>query len=329
MPKELLFSGIQPTGTIHIGNYFGAIRNWIALQEKYECIYAIVDLHALTIDFDPAKMRERIVDCAATLLAAGIDPAKCRLFVQSEVWGHTELCWYFTTVCNFGSLERMTQFKEKSKQNADNINAGLFVYPVLQAADILLYKAKWVPVGEDQVQHIELTREIARKFNLKFGEVFPEAKELLTPTARIRGLDGEAKMSKSLGNHISLTEEAEDLRAKVMPAKTDENRKRRSDPGNPEVCNIYSYHRLFSPPDTVARVAGDCRSAAIGCVDCKKELLANMESLLGPIRERKRELMRDPATVEGVLETGAAALRPLAAATLEECRRAMGLWRPR
>lgn len=325
MSKDILFSGIQPTGTIHIGNYFGAIRNWIALQEKYECVFSIVDLHSTTIDYDPAAMRGRVVDCAATLLAAGVDPGKCRLFVQSEVDGHAELCWHFATVCNFGSLERMTQFKEKSRQNADNINAGLFVYPVLQAADILLYKAKWVPVGEDQVQHIELTREISRKFNLKFGEVFPECKELLTPAARIRGLDGEAKMSKSLGNHISLTEEHEDLKAKIMPAKTDENRKRRTDPGNPDVCNVFSYHKLFSRHEEIERVNGECRSAGIGCVDCKKTLLANMEALIGPIREKKRELAKEPGRVEAILAEGASALRPVAAATIDEVRRAMGL----
>jgi tryptophanyl-tRNA synthetase len=324
VPKKL-FSGIQPTGTVHIGNYFGAIRNWVALQETHDCIYCIVDYHAITIEYDIANMQNCIIDSAATNIAAGVDPNKCSLFVQSMVPEHTELCWILNSVCNMGSLERMTQYKEKSKQHSENINVGLFDYPVLQAADIMLYKAEVVPVGEDQLQHLELTREIARKFNFRYGDVFPICKEFITPAARVRGLDGEAKMSKSLGNHVSLTEEAEELRKKIMPAKTDIQRQRRTDPGDPKVCNVFSYHQLFSTDADIQEIDQECRSAGIGCVDCKKRLIANMETMIAPIRERKKDLLTDPDTLRDTLNMGAKKVKTQAVATMEEVRSAMGL----
>lgn len=325
MTTKRLFSGIQPTGVIHIGNWFGAIRNWIDLIPRFDCIYCIVDYHAITVEYDPADMGPRVLDAAATLIAAGVDPEKCRLFVQSSIPEHTELAWIFNSVCSIGALERMTQFKDKAVQHKENVNAGLFTYPVLQAADIMLYRAEAVPVGEDQLQHLELTREISRRFNHRFGPLFPECKEELTPTPRVVGLDGQAKMSKSIGNHVALCEEAEDLKNKIMPAKTDENRKRRTDPGNPDICTIYSYHKLFSEASTCEDVNRECRVAGIGCVDCKKRLLGNMETVIAPIRERRHDLLARPDDVRSMLAACTEALQPLARETMSQVRQAMGL----
>lgn len=324
--KPILFSGIQPTGTLHIGNYCGAIRNWVRLMDTHDAIFCIVDYHAITIAYDVSTMQERIRQAAIVNMAAGLDPERCILFVQSRVPEHTELAWVFNSVTPIGDLSRMTQFKEKSRQHEENINAGLFTYPVLQAADILLYKAVAVPVGEDQIQHIELTREVARKFNARFGPVFPEPQHL-TPKdgARILGLDGVAKMSKSLNNYIGILESPEEIWKKLAPAKTDENRKRRSDPGNPDICNIFSLHKNFSDAATVELVNRECRSAGIGCVDCKRMLHRSMTAALAPIREKAAELERQPETVAGVLEHGARVAGERAARTMEEVRSALGI----
>src|SRR3954462_1398638 len=250
-----IFSGIQPSGSLHIGNYLGAVKNWVELQHKYESLFCVVDYHAITLPYEPAQLRARTADMAQSLLAAGLDPTKCTLFVQSMVPEHTELAWIFNTLTPLGDLERQTQFKDKASRE-ESVPAGLLNYPVLQAADILLYRAELVPVGEDQIQHLELSREIARKWNARFGaDFFPEPKPLLTPSRRIMGLDGQAKMSKSLGNTIDLLEEPEKIWEKLRPAMTDPARKRREDPGTPEVCNIYNLHRAFSPPDLVETVA--------------------------------------------------------------------------
>jgi tryptophanyl-tRNA synthetase len=324
--KPPLFSGIQPTGTIHIGNYCGAIRNWVRLLDAYDGIFCIVDYHAITVAYDVPTMRQRVVDAARVNIAAGLDPERCLLFVQSRVPEHTELAWVLNTVTPMGDLSRMTQFKEKSKQHEDNINAGLFTYPVLQAADILLYKAGAVPVGEDQIQHIELTREVARKFNARFGEVFPEPAHLVPKEgARILGLDGKAKMSKSLGNFVGLLETPEETWKKLAPAMTDENRKRRSDPGNPEICNIYSLHRNFSDEEMIATVDRECRVAGIGCVDCKKMLHRSLTATLEPIRERAAALEATPGRVEEILDHGAQHAKARAERTMEEVRRAIGV----
>ncbi len=324
--KPPLFSGIQPTGTIHIGNYCGAIRNWVRLLDAYDGVFCIVDYHAITIAYDAASMRQRTIDAARVNIAAGLDPERCLLFVQSRVPEHTELAWILSSVTPMGDLSRMTQFKEKSRQNEDNINAGLFTYPVLQAADILLYKAVAVPVGEDQIQHIELTREVARKFNARFGEVFPEPAHLVPKDgARILGLDGKAKMSKSLGNYIGLLETPEETWKKLAPAVTDENRKRRSDPGNPEICNIFSLHRNFSDAETIATVDRECRVAGIGCVDCKKMLHRSLTAALDPIRERDAALEAKPGMVEEILEHGASQAKLRAEKTMEEVRGAIGV----
>ena len=324
MPR--IFSGIQPSGELHVGNWLGAVQNWVTLQLSYDCIYCVVDLHAITGKYEQATLAERTRDMAIGLLASGIDPARAILFVQSHVPEHSELQWLLNTITPIGELERMTQFKDKS-QRFESVPAGLLNYPILMAADILLYRADLVPVGEDQTQHLELTREIARKWNAEFGggeEFFPEPKPLLTEAKRIVGLDGQAKMSKSLGNTIGLLDTPEEIWAKLRPAKTDPARVTRRDPGNPEVCNIYHLHQYFSPPETVALVAESCRGAKWGCLDCKRVLADNIIRTLAPIRERALELQAQPERVEQVLGDGAAAARRIATETMREVRERMG-----
>ncbi|MEP6691232.1 MAG: tryptophan--tRNA ligase [Gemmatimonadaceae bacterium] len=321
-----IFSGIQPSGELHIGNYLGAVKNWVDLQHRHECIFGIVDYHAITAPYEPADLRRRTREMAVSLLAAGLDPERCTLFVQSAVPEHTELAWIFNTVTPLGELERQTQFKERA-QRQESIAAGILNYPVLQAADILLYRADLVPVGEDQVQHLELSREIARRWNARFSPegFFPEPKPLLTATRRIMGLDGQAKMSKSMGNTIGLLEDPESIWQKLRPAMTDPARVRRTDPGTPEVCNIYHLHRAFSPPDVVEHVAVQCRSAGWGCIDCKKVLLESMLRELDPIRARAAEYAAHPERVTEILAAGAERCRRLAGETMGAVKEKMGL----
>jgi tryptophanyl-tRNA synthetase len=327
MPR--IFSGIQPSGELHIGNWLGAVQNWVTLQRSYDCIYCVVDLHAITGKYDQATLAQRTRDMAIGLLASGIDPARVVLFVQSHVAEHSELQWLLTTITPIGELERMTQFKDKA-QRFESVPAGLLCYPILMAADILLYRADLVPVGDDQTQHLELSREIARKWNAEFApgeDYFPEPKPLLTEAKRILGLDGQAKMSKSLGNTIGLLDSPDEIWTKLRPAKTDPARVTRKDPGNPEVCNIYSLHKYFSPPETVAVVADNCRGAKWGCLDCKRVLADNMIRTLAPIRERALELQDQPGAVDQVLADGAASARRIASETLAEVKDRMGLLR--
>ena len=323
-----IFSGIQPTGEIHLGNYVGAIRNWVYLQEEYDCIFSVVDYHAITIEYPVEEMARRTLETGLILLACGLSPEKSKIFVQSHVPEHTELAWIFNTVTPIGEVERMTQFKDKAKQHRANINMGLMDYPVLQSADILLYKAGYVPVGEDQVQHIELSREVARKFNSRFGEVFPEPQEILSMAPRILGVDGQAKMSKSLGNYIGVLEEEDNVWEKLRTAVTDVNRVRRKDPGDPNICNIYTIHRAFSDNSLLIEIDKGCTSAGIGCIDCKKMLFENVKNELAPIREKARELADNMDYVRDVLNQGAAACRDIADVTMEEVRRVMGLYIP-
>jgi tryptophanyl-tRNA synthetase len=325
MPR--IFSGIQPSGELHIGNWLGAVQNWVNLQLSYDCIFCVVDLHAITGKYERFSLTQRTRDMAIGLLAAGIDPDRAVLFVQSHVPQHTELQWLLNTITPIGELERMTQFKDKS-QRVESIPAGLLNYPVLMAADILLYRADLVPVGEDQTQHLELTREIARKWNAEFGDgedYFPEPKPLLTEAKRIMGLDGQAKMSKSLGNTIGLLDSPEEIWQKLRPAKTDPARVTRKDPGTPEICNIYHLHKYFSPPETVALVADNCCGAKWGCLDCKRVLADNMIATLAPIRERAFELQARPELVDQILGDGAAAAGRIARETMREVRGRMGL----
>jgi tryptophanyl-tRNA synthetase len=325
MPR--IFSGIQPSGELHIGNYLGAVKNWVELQHSYDCIFCIVDYHAITVAYEPAELRRRTMDMALSLLAAGLDPEKCTVFVQSHVPEHTELAWIFNTVTPIGELERQTQFKDKA-QRQESVVAGLLNYPVLQAADILLYRADSVPVGEDQVQHLELSREIARKWNARFAggeEFFPEPKPLLTAIRRVVGLDGQAKMSKSMGNTVGLLEPFDAVWEKLRPAVTDPKRVRRTDPGTPEVCNIFHLHKAFNPPETVEHVATMCSTAGWGCIDCKRVLLDGMTRELSPIHERARELRAHPERVREVLAAGAERCRALARETMAYVKEKMGL----
>jgi tryptophanyl-tRNA synthetase len=322
-----IFSGIQPSGELHIGNYLGAVKNWVRLQREHQSIICIVDYHAITVPYEPEALRVRRREMALSLLAAGIDPDVATLFVQSQVPAHTELAWILNTITPLGELERQTQFKEKA-QRQQSVNAGLLNYPVLQAADILLYRANLVPVGEDQVQHLELSRVVARRWNAQFAgedEFFPEPQPVLTPERRIMGLDGHAKMSKSLNNTVGLLEPPDDIWKKLRPAATDPKRIKRTDPGTPEVCNIYHIHKGFSTPATVAHVAQQCSTAGWGCIDCKRVLFESMEQELVPIRRRADELRANPRRLDDVLAAGAATCRSLARETMCAVRERMGL----
>ena len=323
--RPKVFSGIQPSGTVHIGNYLGAIKNWANMLDDYDCVFGIVDYHAMTISFDPTRMQEQIFDAACVNMACGLDPERCILFVQSHVTQVTELAWIFNTLSPMGLASRLTQFKDKSSQHVDNINVGLFTYPILQAADILLYHGAFVPVGEDQVQHIEFSRDIARKFNNTYGDYFPEPQAKLTRAARIMGLDGQHKMSKSRDNYLAVTESPDEIWAKLRTAYTDPARLRRSDPGNPDICNIYSLHKVFSTPDEVAMIDRDCRAGAIGCVDCKKILAKHVNAQNEPICERYHALVSDPDKVWGILRDGADRARVIAEATMADVYRLTGL----
>jgi tryptophanyl-tRNA synthetase len=320
-----IFSGIQPSGELHIGNYLGAVKNWAELQRSYESFFCVVDYHAITIPYEPDDLRVRRREMMVSLLAAGLDPSISTIFIQSMVPEHTELAWIFNTVTPLGELERQTQFKDKASRQ-ESVAAGILNYPVLQAADILLYRADLVPVGEDQVQHLELSREIARRWNARFGEgYFPEPQAKLTPARRIMGLDGNAKMSKSMGNTVGLLEPPEAIWEKIRPAVTDPARVRRTDPGTPEVCNIYHLHRAFSPPDVVTHVENQCRSAGWGCIECKKVLFEHIDKELAPIRARAEEIRARPETVDQVIGDGAATARRVASETMREVKMRMGL----
>ncbi len=322
-------SGIQPTGNLHIGNYLGALVNWVELQKQYEAYFCVVDLHALTQRPAPEVLRAAVREVALGILASGVDPEHATLFVQSEVPQHTELTWIMTCLTPLGDLNRMTQFKDKSAAQPENINAGLFTYPILQTADIVLYRAERVPVGEDQEQHLELARETVRRFNHVYGETFPEPQVVRSHAPRVMGLDGESKMSKSRNNEIGLFEPADVTMQKLRGAKTDPARLRKTDPGNPQVCNIFSYHGFFSSDAQRAEIDAGCRSAQLGCVDCKKMLAANLEAVKGPIRERAEDLRQHPARLDEILAAGAAKARAAAETTMVMVRERVGLRAPR
>ncbi len=321
-----ILSGIQPTGELHVGNWLGAVQNWVRLQDEHECLYAIVDYHAITVPYEPNELPTLVEDMLVSLLAAGLDPGRCRIFLQSEVPEHTELAWILTTLAPLGQLQRMTQFKDKAGDEGEGVHAGLLMYPVLQAADILVYKAERVPVGEDQVQHLELARTLARRFNHAFGEVFPEPAPLLTETKRILGLDGRSKMSKSRGNHIGILDDPDTVRRKMATAFTDPQRERRTDPGRPWVCNVFTWHGFFSEPGIVERVDRECRAAEIGCYEDKMLLADILIETLRPMRERAAELRRHPEELRRVLDEGREAAGAIAGETMAEVRSAMGLW---
>ncbi|MFB3886052.1 MAG: tryptophan--tRNA ligase [Thermodesulfobacteriota bacterium] len=322
---DRIFSGIQPSGEIHIGNYVGAIRNWARLVNRYECVYCVVDYHAITIEYEVALLQQRILETATVLVACGLTPDRCILFVQSHVPEHTELAWIFNCITPIGELERMTQFKEKARQHRLNINVGLLDYPILQAADILIYKAGYVPVGEDQIQHVELCREIARKFNARYAETFPEPKVLLSDAPRILGTDGKMKMSKSMNNAIGLLEPPEVIWEKLRTAATCEHRQKRTDPGHPEHCNIFTMHQAFSKPDQIAFVDHNCRTAGFGCIDCKRILFKNMIEEIAPIQDRVKAMHAEPGYIPDILRSGAARCRTIVNEVMDEVRKKIGV----
>ncbi len=320
-----VFSGARPTSRQHIGNLLGAVNNYVKLQADYECVYCIVDIHALTTLQETEKIQGYIRDMALDWLAAGIDPQKSIVFVQSHVPEVTELHTYLSMLTPLSWLLRVPTFKEKAKAQPDNINYGLVGYPVLQTADIILYKAEVVPVGEDQLPHLELAREITRRFNSLFGETFPEPKAKLTEFPMIPSLTGKSKMSKSEeGSAIDIAHTAEETSKRIMNAVTDPERKFRKDPGHPEICNIYGLHKYFTPAE-VEEIGKQCRVAGIGCVDCKKLLAKNMNDSLASLREKRAALAAKPEYIDEVLADGAKRAQAIARVTLDEVRKKMGL----
>lgn len=325
-PKRL-FSGMQPTGTLHVGNWLGALANWKSLLDSgdYDCLFCVVDAHAVTIEYEAKEMPKRSLETALTYIACGLDPERCSIFLQSDLPEHFELAWYLGSVTPMGELSRMTQFKEKSEQHKQNVNSGIFTYPILMAADVLIYKSEAIPVGDDQVQHLELAREITRRFNARFGEIFPEPKPILSVTPRIMGLDGKTKMSKSRGNTIDLFDEPRVIEKKLKGAFTDPLKLRLGDPGRPEVCNVFTMQRALQDPEPLAAIDRDCRSGALSCGECKMRLRDVMVKALEPVQARGAELRREPKRVLDVLQAGAERARGIADKTLGEVRSAMGL----
>ncbi len=322
-------SGHRPTGLLHLGHVVGALTSWIALQDEYDCFYTIVDWHALTTDYrDPSRVGEYVRQTAVDWIAAGLDPRRCTLFVQSSVKEHAEMHVLLSMVVPIPWLERVPTYKEQQQQLADrDLNTyGFLGYPVLQAADIVLYNARYVPVGEDQLPHLELTREIVRRFNGLYGEILVEPEARTTVMPRLPGTDGR-KMSKSYHNAIHPSEPPETVRQKYHTMMTDPARVRRSDPGNPDVCPVFQHHRAFTPEERRREIDRDCRSASIGCVDCKADVAARVVDRFGTFRARKQELLREPEAVDRILQDGAARAREVASETMTRVRAAMGLSR--
>jgi tryptophanyl-tRNA synthetase len=319
----VIFSGIQPSGVVHLGNELGAVRNYVRLQSEYEAIYCIVDFHALTSTHDGAVLRQRTREMAASLLALGLDPDRCTLFVQSHRPEVTELMWLLATVTPVSWLERTPTYKEKKQTQPDDVNHGLLTYPVLQAADIVVYKASLVPVGKDQAAHLELSREIVRAFNARYGDTFPEPQAVFTEAPTVLGTDGVRKMSKSVGNTIDVLAAPDVIKRQVMSMVTDTKRILRTDPGRPEVCNVCQLHRFFGA-DWEEIQDGE-RTARTGCVDTKRLLADRIIAHYAPARERYEELMAAPGLVDEILAAGAARIRPKADETMAEVRDKMGL----
>jgi tryptophanyl-tRNA synthetase len=324
--KGRVFSGARPTGRQHLGNYLGAIQNYVALQQDYDCIYCIVDVHALTTVETTQDLKQNTFEMTVDWLAAGIRPEESILFVQSHVPEVLELHTYLSMVTQIGKLTDLPTFKEKVAQQPENVNYGLLGYPVLMTADIVLYKAGIVPVGVDQAPHLEFAREIVRSFNYRYNtKVLIEPQVKHTEILKVLGIDGKAKMSKSLNNHIELASTPEETTARVREMVTDPARMKRTDPGNPDVCNVYSMHKIFSAAEEVEMVNVECRRAGIGCVDCKKRLAANLNTHLGPFRAKRAELASHPDDVQDVLIDGGKRARAIAQKTMEEVREAIQL----
>jgi tryptophanyl-tRNA synthetase len=330
MTRPRILSGMRPTGPLHIGHLTGALDNWVRLMDPYECFFAIVDWHALTTDYaDPKDVRENVLEVATDWLAAGLDPARSTLFIQSLVPEHAELHLLLSMIIPVPWLERVPSYKEQQTQLAekDLSTYGFLGYPLLQSADIMIYKADAVPVGEDQAPHIELTREVVRRFNHFYGPVFPEPKTLLTEVPRVPGTDGR-KMSKSYGNAVFLKDPPEVVRQKIKPMVTDPARKRRTDPGNPDICPVFDLHKAFSPKESQEWAAQGCRTAGIGCLDCKGRLLDHLLQRLEGIHARRPEFAARPDTVWDILQAGSHRAREVARATMEQVRSAMKIAYP-
>jgi tryptophanyl-tRNA synthetase len=324
--KGRVFSGARPTGRQHLGNYLGAIQNYVALQDEYDCIYCIVDLHALTTVEDTENLRHNTMEMALDFLAAGIRPEESIIFVQSHVPQVTELHTLLSMVTPLGKLTDLPTFKEKVRHQPNNVNYGLVGYPVLMTADIVLYKANVVPVGVDQAPHLEFAREVVRSFNYRYStNVLIEPQMKNTEIPKVLGIDGKEKMSKSLDNHIELASTPHETTQRVMQMVTDPQRVRRDDPGDPDVCNVYSMHKIFSQHEEVAMVNVECRRAGIGCVDCKKIFARNLNAHLEPFRAQRADLAAAPGYVKGVLDEGAKRARAIAEQTMDEVREAVGL----
>ena len=324
--KGRVFSGARPTGRQHLGNYLGAIQNYVALQKDYECIYSIVDLHALTTIETTLNLKQNTLEMALDWLAAGIDPEKSIIFIQSHVPELTELHTILSMVTPFGKLTELPTFKEKIREQPHNINYGLVGYPVLMTADIVLYKANIVPVGVDQAPHLEFAREIVRSFNHRYKtDVLIEPEMKVTKTPKVLGIDGQRKMSKSLNNHIELAAAPEETQKRVMMMVTDPARKRRSDPGNPDICNVFSMHKIFSKPEEVEMINRECRIAGIGCVDCKKIFANNLNENLELFRENRAQIGKDPKKIFDILHDGGNRAKKIAKETMREVRNAVGL----
>ena len=324
--RKVILSGMRPTGRLHWGNYTGALENWIRLQDEYTCHFMVADWHVLTTALDKAaEIRENTRQMYLDWLGAGMDPENSIIFIQSEVKEHAELYLILSMMISKGRLERNPTFKEQIRDLnlGSEISFGHLGYPVLQAADILVYRAHAVPVGEDQLPHLELTREMARRFNRIFGDVFPEPEALITKFARFPGTDGN-RMSKSLGNHIEVSATPEEIRQKIRPAFTDPARLRRTDPGNPEICAIYTWYQKFLPGE-VEETARECRTAARGCVDCKMKLADGVIEYFAPLRERRAAYENDPARLDEIIRTGCERAREVAARTLDAVHDAMGI----
>ncbi|MCJ7503870.1 MAG: tryptophan--tRNA ligase [Acidobacteriia bacterium] len=325
--RPRILSGMRPTGKLHLGNLVGALQNWVKLQDDYESFHFVADWHMLTTDYaDTANLHANTWEMVADWLAAGLDPEKATFFIQSLLPEHAELHLLFSMVTPLGWLERVPTYKEQldNIKDRDLHTYGFLGYPVLQAADILMYKAQYVPVGEDQVAHVELTREIARRFNSFYGRVFPEPQALLTPTPKLPGTDGR-KMSKSYDNAIFLGDAPDVVSSKLATMITDPARKRRTDPGNPDVCPVFDLHKVFSSSETIDRVNRECRTAEIGCLDCKKLLAQHLNESLAPIQERRKPYEQNPQRVWDILEAGTAKARQVAQATMAEVRAAVKL----
>jgi len=324
LSKNVL-SGMRPTGKLHIGHYLGALENWLDLQNKYNCHFLVADYHVLTTNLDTTEIYQNSIDMIIDWLSVGLDPQKAPMFRQSQVKEHTELFLIFSMLITTARLERNPTLKDQIRDlNIESVIYGHLGYPVLQAADILLYKGDYVPVGEDQVPHVEITREIARRFNNQYGNIFPECEPLLTKFKRIIGLDGNAKMSKSLGNTIFLSDNREEVKQKLRKAVTDPQKVRRNDPGHPEVCVVFSYHQRFNENE-IQEIEAGCRSGALGCVDCKMKCANKISDMLDPILEKRAYYENNISVVKDILADGEKRARKIAQNTMEEVRKVMNL----